>query len=127
VAGGGGAHALSADDLSHGHVFAVDPRHRPPERSSWPWGAGAAGRAELGVVFHAKEHPADLERPVEGGGRGGFDTSHPAYRARNLVWLASSNTVYVWRPPLHTRWEGLLQLGTEVRAALPAAARTGRP
>ena len=43
----------------------------------------------------------------------GFDSHHPAYTARNLVWLASTNMIYVWRPPLYTKWEALLQLGVE--------------
>ena len=38
-------------------------------------------------------------------------SAHIIFRDRNLLWLAALNAVYIIRPPLYTRWEGLLQLG----------------
>lgn len=110
------AHALSHMDLFHGHVFTVHPaytaRVAPSSRGGADW--RQHGQAEVGIVFHAKEYPSDLVRTPHREGGSGYDSTHPAYRSRNLVWLASTNSIYVWRPPLYpSRWEGLLQLGTE--------------
>lgn len=135
-------HVLSHQDLFHGHVFVVHPSHRATTRMescSFQYGRDSdedaesrqaaqfvpsadnsadwrqRGQAEVGVVFHAKECPSDLM--AKASPDSGYDSEHPAYSSRNLVWLASSNTIYVWRPPLHpSRWEGLLQLGTEWHA-----------
>jgi hypothetical protein len=129
------SHALSYEDLFHGHVFTVHPAytamnaravrqggnedgegHQEAEAGQ-PAGMRATawlqqGQGEVGVVFHAKEYPSDL-MPMSNGDSG-FSSEHPAYWSRNVVWLASTNAIYVWRPPLiPSRWEGILQLGTE--------------
>lgn len=118
-------HVLSMTDLFHGHMFSIGSQFRSAHVARKGLGdKNGAGRQEnsvlreLGCVFHAKEYPIDLSLQQKGNrqkknGSTCFDTQHPAYRARNLVWISSTNTIYVWRPPLHTKWEALLQLGAE--------------
>ena len=112
--------SLSRADLFHGHLFVVAPCHRSPPNGTRGAGANMAW-ADLGVVMHAKEFPSDLISPAQASSVcSNFNTSSQAYRSRNILWLASSNTVSVVRPPLHSKWEALLQLGTEWRALAPS-------
>ena len=104
------AHALSYLDLFHGHIFTVHPAYTGGTDLRHQGQIDL--QAEVGIVFHAKEYPSDLVPMAQRGS--GYDSEHPAYSSRNLVWLASTNSIYVWRPPLSpSRWEGLLQLGVE--------------
>jgi len=74
---------VSTQDLFHGHIFVFPP--------------AAGGRSgELGIFFHAKEYPEDIPDPKGVGS--GFNTSSPGYANRNLLYLASTNRVYVVDP-----------------------------
>lgn len=74
-------------DLFHGHVFSCGP-----SGSVGPQGG------ELGILFHAREYPSDLEPK---GQHSGFTTLSPGYADRNLLFLASTGRVYT----LDTRGE----------------------
>ena len=80
---------VSPQDLYHGHLFACAP-------------GGAAPRGgELGILFHAKEHPEDIP---DGKGQGsGFRTTSPSYGDRNLLYLASTDSLYVIDPVRENR------------------------
>jgi hypothetical protein len=137
---------LSLHDLFHGHLFAV-PRRLAVRHGcrgativdgSSPAGQSTGcGHGELGLIMHAKELPTDIfpagDDDVPGNpadtrsaAAATFDTAHPAYRARNLLWLASLNAVFVVRIPLWGRWEELLQLGPEWAQMGPSLRRVLR-
>eukprot|EP01064_Diplonema_japonicum_P019141 TRINITY_DN2783_c0_g2_i2.p1 TRINITY_DN2783_c0_g2~~TRINITY_DN2783_c0_g2_i2.p1 ORF type:complete len:287 (+),score=82.26 TRINITY_DN2783_c0_g2_i2:52-912(+) len=57
-------------DLFHAHAFSFEHD----------------GIKDFGMVFHAKEYPSDLFTGVTGAP---FNTSHPSYPVRNILWVAS--------------------------------------
>jgi hypothetical protein len=70
-------HNLHKSDLWHGHLLS-------PRTGGQPC-----------LLFHAKEYPRDLT--VDGSsanGTGWFRATAPAMRHRNLLWLASTNTIF---------------------------------
>mmetsp|Transcript_119859 Transcript_119859/g.382615 ORF Transcript_119859/g.382615 Transcript_119859/m.382615 type:complete len:455 (-) Transcript_119859:116-1480(-) len=75
---------LSKQDLFHGHTFAL------------PSSAQEGSTGEVGILFHAKEYPSDLRMPQGEGSP--FTTDSPEYADRNILWLASTNQVYVIDP-----------------------------
>ena len=107
---------LSASDLYHAHCFSTAWR-APRDGGSGGSDAVAAiddathGRAELGLLFHAKEFPREYRlsrfgstHPIGAEEMGGADdprigtktsTADPDYALRNFVWLLSTNTLYV--------------------------------
>lgn len=82
VADAGLGIGIGTQDLYHGHMFGIPP--------------GEGGDGELGILFHAKEHPQDI--PDGKGVGSGYTTASPEYANRNLLYLASTNRVYVIDP-----------------------------
>ena len=93
-------HSLDPTDLFHGHLFVCSPGG---EDSSGP----ATG--ELGILFHAKAHPRDLQFLDPSPAVGDFNSQDLAYRDRNIMYLASQNRFFVLTPdPEHTEQARLL-------------------
>lgn len=95
---------VSRQDLFHGHVFALPPKH--------------AGSGELGILFHAKEYPEDLYEPK--GVDSGFTCDSPGYADRNLLYLASTNRIYVIDPVDASGKNHCLLSNLEIKDWLPA-------
>ena len=112
---------LSTWDLYHGHLFL----HMPPQASAAAVAAVAEGgskavaddgrheRGEVGILFHAKEFPAEFTnsaknfRPVGHPSMGGAKDPRTGtccsvhdddYHVRNYLWLLSTNTIVVLDP-----------------------------
>eukprot|EP00755_Sulcionema_specki_P002284 Sspe_Gene.118377::Locus_111675_Transcript_1_1_Confidence_1.000_Length_1024::g.118377::m.118377 len=71
--------SLDKNDLFHGHVFSF---------------TNHAGKADLGILFHAKEYPRDLATPWSPGADANFTTADESYKLRNMVWVASSSRLW---------------------------------
>jgi hypothetical protein len=72
---------LSANDLFHGHVFAILNNKQQ--------------HVDLGILFHCKEYPRDLAPLNQGrGANSPFTTQSPGYNQRNFIWLASTGEIY---------------------------------
>lgn len=95
--------ALNATDLYHAHCFAT----------AWQDDSGACV-ADLGLLFHAKEYPAEFRRtrfgdthPIGAEEMGGADdprvgtktsTEDEDFARRNFVWFLSTNTLWLVDP-----------------------------
>ncbi|GLT38018.1 hypothetical protein SLA2020_122910 [Shorea laevis] len=87
---------LNRYDLFHGHLFITETRR-------------------LGILFHAKEYPADFPFPLGFCQKGSTTTYDDSMNLRNILWLAPlpSNSTKGWLAPgvlvvLDARPEGII-------------------
>jgi len=72
---------LSKYDLFHGHIFAIH--------------TSEAALADIGILFHAKEYPGDLNLGnPESEKNSPFTSKSPEFAYRNFIWLASTGLIY---------------------------------
>ena len=97
---------LDGFDLYHGHLFTFFSPGPSP---------GGEPEAGLGVLFHAHEHPRELPyvgpRDMDPRVGSPVSTSQPDYGARNYLWLAPPNRVYLL-DPLAPGFPAELETGT---------------
>jgi len=81
-------HRLDDQDLFHAHLVQVDVQ-----------GGGAARTQDVGLFFHAKEFPTDIDprapqRNVNGVVSPQFDSQVAGFADRNYIWLLSQNKLW---------------------------------
>ena len=68
-------HSLTRYDLWHGHFVDM-------------------GQSGVGIVFHAKEQPADIQTDAVDNSKSPFRSTDAAFNGRNVLWFAASNRFY---------------------------------